>query len=839
MTENLDSARWQQLKSLLADGLALAADQRPGFIERHCRDDPQLRGELESLLAAGAETGTPLDSSPAEELLAALGTPDTPAWLGRRLGAYRLVALIARGGMGEVYRGERADGQYEQQVAIKLVRESLDREFLLQRFDAERRILATLDHPNLAKLLDAGVTAEGSPYFVMEYVDGEPIDAYCESRDLGVDDRLRLFRTVCQVVEYAHRQGVVHRDLKPSNILVTVDGAVKLVDFGIAKRMQSSDAPVTATAQRAMTPEYASPEQVRGEAATPASDIYALGVVLYRLLTRSSPYGDTTGDSYSLTRAICDTEPPWPSRALDAQGHPRPRAMRRRLKGDLDAVVMMALRKHADHRYASAEALGDDLFRHLEGLPVQARRGAFSYRAGRFLLRHKAAAGAVVFANVALVAGIAVASYQAVQAQKQRERAQHHAASVRKLANSFMFEVHDAISELPGATPARKLLVANSLKYLEELSGESSRDSGLRRELATAYRKIGDIQGRAFTANLGDPDGALKSYARAVGLLEGMPGAPAQRELANLYKRQAGVLVMRGEYPPADVASNRAIDIARALVAADPASEADLMLLASSHGQHAQALLGAGREDDFLAESERAATLLRRILERNPTQREARIYLTSHYSQLGDHYLEHDASPRGAQLALDAFTQGLALLERSREDKPDDATLAARVGSTNDDIGRALLRLNRPVEAKASHLKALAIWDQLVRADPDNARYRVERAHCLGNLGAVLIAMGETHEAIGRLTDAVALFDALPAAAQQDNYPRYAHAANLFHLGRAFELRGDKAHAKQRYEQSLALLQDLDKRFGTAGGNLGPKDVSAALAPLLAAPAQR
>ncbi|WP_374568106.1 protein kinase [Ideonella sp.] len=830
MTQTLDPQAWQRLKGLLADGLSLAVEERPGFIDRVCEGDDGLRRELESLLAASDLSDTPLDSHPSEQLMDDLGQQPAPAWVGRRLGAYRLVALIARGGMGEVYRGERADGQYEQQVAVKLVRESLDGEFLRQRFDAERRILAALDHPNLAKMLDAGVADDGTPYFVMEFVDGQPIDVYCGSRELGIEGRLRLFRTVCQVVDYAHRQGVVHRDLKPSNILVTAQGVVKLVDFGIAKRIgPTHDDTVTATAQRALTPEYASPEQVRGEAATPASDIYALGVVLYRLLTRVSPYGDTTGSSYELARAICDTEPVPPSRALDAAGQTLPRPLRRQLQGDLDAVVMMALRKQADRRYPSAEALGDDIFRHLDGLPVQARRGALSYRVGRLLLRHKAVAGAVLFANIALIAGTGVASYQAVQARQQRERAEHHAQSVRRLANSFMFEVHDAIVKLAGATPARQLLVQTALKYLEELSAESSGDPALRVELATAYRKIGDIQGQAFTSNLGDPDGALKSYARGVALLEGMTDEPALRQLVSLYKSQASLLAMRVESAAALAAATNAVAIAQKLSAAHPDDEADLMLLATTLGQRAQAMQGADTMDGFMVESEKAAELLRRVLARNPNQRQAQLYLSSHYSQLGDRYLERDTTQETAKLAHDAFSQGVALLESALAAKPEDALLAARVAAMSDDVGRALIRLNQPAEARAQHLKALAIWDRLSEADPTNVRYRFERAHCLGQLGAALLATGDAAQARDRLQTAVTVFDSQPAGAKQDAYPLYTHGANLYHLGQALEALGAKPEARRRYEQSFEVLGDVEKRFGTGAGNISTQEVRTAI----------
>ena len=302
-----------------------------------------------------------LDEPAFQLLQQPLNADSATAWIGRRLGAYRLVTLIGEGGMGNVYLADRVDGHYEQQVAIKLMRDDHDHMSLAARFKVERQILASLNHPDIAKVLDGGLSEEGVPYFVMELVVGEPIDRYCKAHKLAVEHRLQLLRTVCQAVHYAHQRGVVHRDLKPANILVTDRGTIKLVDFGIAKRMDAdSPSPATATMQRMMTLEYASPEQVRGDPITPASDIFSLGVVLYKLLTDAGPYpASTMVNAYALSKAICDTEPPPPSSRAD-----KPR--RRRLKGDLDAIVLMALRKDPHKRYG--------LRRGVRGRPVPPSR---------------------------------------------------------------------------------------------------------------------------------------------------------------------------------------------------------------------------------------------------------------------------------------------------------------------------------------------------------------------------------------------------------------------------------------------------------------------------------
>jgi len=306
------SERWQQVRDILDGAIALPRTERAAYLDKHCTDDLDLRREVESLIQSHDEAGSVFLNTPAADLE---GLPAMPTRIGRRIGVYQIVCEIGHGGMGEVYRAVRADGQYEKEVAIKLVRGGFDTAAVLERFRHERQILASLDHPNIARLYDGGTTEDGLPYLVMELIEGEPIDEYCEEHDLSINERLKLFTQVCAAVQYAHQRLVIHRDIKPSNILVTADGVPKLLDFGIAKILDST-AGVETTLVRPMTPEYASPEQVRGEPITTATDVYSLGVVLYRLLTGKSPYPETTRTPLELARMICEVEPARPSSAL-------------------------------------------------------------------------------------------------------------------------------------------------------------------------------------------------------------------------------------------------------------------------------------------------------------------------------------------------------------------------------------------------------------------------------------------------------------------------------------------------------------------------------------------
>ncbi len=827
-----DATRWQRVKLLLADALELPASQRQAFIDREAADEPELKAELAALLEAAQHSRSVLDDMPAELALDALHARVGRSWVGRRVGVYRLVELIARGGMGQVYRAERADGQFEQQVAVKLMREGLIDDATVARFRAERQILATLDHPNLAKVIDGGLSDDGVPYYVMELVSGEPIDAYCRRHALSVEDKVRLFRTVCAVVHYAHQKGVVHRDLKPANILVMPAGVVKLVDFGIAKRLaaaQPGTVTVTATAQRVMTLAYASPEQVRGEEITPASDIFSLGVVLYRLLTDASPYPASATDSdFELGKAICDTEPPPPSQGVE-------RVLRRRLSGDLDAVVLMALRKEPKRRYASAEQLSDDLFRHLEGLPVQARRGAWSYRAGRFVLRHRAVVGAALVANLALVVGLGLAAYEAVIAHRETERAERHFASVRKLANVFIVDVHDAIERLPGSTPARKLIVQNALTYLEQLSTEAQNDADLQVELATGYRHIGDIQGGPLASNLGDVDGAGKSYDRALALCERVllskasekSLSAARREFAIVSRAKASLLTMQGRFDDALAASRKGIAAASEMAKEDPAYRANRRMLATLQMTLAQALALAGRSDEFLGAIKTAAQTLETLHKEEPDEIAIGLNLASAYGTRADHLMNQVGTKESVAQAVTDLKQAAAVMEPLLQKNPNNAMLAANLAVVYSHAGTAEQNLDSFPAAVINHRKAVALLAPLLQKDPDDAMIRVDYATFNGNLSEALLLAGDAKASVSAAKEAIDNFERAPEDARGAMMAMFDRGLTYYRLGSALgaratgpgrqdgEAAADRRLACDSYRHSLVLLDQHKAKFGS------------------------
>ncbi|MHC4943820.1 MAG: protein kinase domain-containing protein [Planctomycetota bacterium] len=440
----MDPARWQRIEKIYHDATQKPSGERTKFLDQCCEGDDALREEVLSLLDAQEAVGEFMATPPLEDRMkldtaTSIIEREELAMIGKTVGAYRIEGVIASGGMGTVYLAERTDQAFRHKVAIKLIRGGLQSRDILRRFYRERQILANLNHPNIARLLDGGTSSDGNPYLVMEYIKGTTIDDYCDDRKLTVSERLALFQKVCSAVQYAHGKLVVHRDIKPRNILVTSEGEPKLLDFGIVKLLDPEDelaGTLTLTVQRLMTPEYASPEQMRGETISTASDIYSLGIVLYELLTGHRPFRFQTTSAKEVERIVCEVEPPKPSTVINQSTEivlagggtktltpeivsqtreGKPDRLRRRLKGDLDQVVMKALRKEPEQRYASVEHFFEDIRRHLRGLPVFARRGTWKYRAQKFVKRHKAVAVVALMILVVLAGW----GYMAVQDARQ------------------------------------------------------------------------------------------------------------------------------------------------------------------------------------------------------------------------------------------------------------------------------------------------------------------------------------------------------------------------------------------------------------------------------------
>ena len=573
--------------------LDLTPEERAPYLDETCAEDPELRALVDRLLR-NADDESPglgprglLPSSLWTEVARGLNevgeTDDSP--VGRVIGRYRLLEEIGRGGMAVVYLAERADGQFEQQVALKRIKRGVDTDEVLLRFDQERQILALARHPHIARLLDGGVDDDGRPYFVMEHVEGRPIDRYCDEEKLSVPERLQLFLQVARAVSYAHRNLVVHRDLKPSNILVTDEGSdtrsgvgtsgvVKLLDFGIAKVLDADAAvgatPLTRTHVRPMTPVYASPEQVRGGPVTTASDIYQLGLLLYELLSGCYPYRLAERSPDEAVRAICETEPTRPSDAvLAAAGHVPPAAgdrtptseaigaarrtsperLRRRLSGDLDNIVLMALRKEPERRYGSVTQLIEDIERHLDGRPVRARANTFTYRAGKLLRRHRVAA---VTAAAALALIVTLVAFYTVRLTHERDRARLAAAEASQVAGFLrgLFEVSAPTRSLGEQVTARQLLDRGAERVEEDLEGQPELQASLMTLMGDVYREL---------ALLEESDPLLE---RAVELRREDPDTPPEK-LAESLHVSAELKNARGDYDEARNLVEQALSLRR------------------------------------------------------------------------------------------------------------------------------------------------------------------------------------------------------------------------------------------------------------------------------------
>ncbi len=738
--------------------------ERLAYAAAACGDDNRLLAMVESMLSL-EENPQPSGETQAIALTTVASAGAKPAAFGQsfsriidsedlsgtRFGNYELLRRVGKGGMGSVYAARRADQDFKKLVAIKFVKPGMETEDILLRFKHERQVLAGLDHPNIARLLDGG-TDQGVPFLVMEYVEGVPIDEYCRDHRLTVQQRLQLFCTVCSALQYAHQSLVVHRDIKPTNILVTADGTPKLLDFGIAKVLnpEMSETMVMTTASGVpMTPDFASPEQVRGDAVTTSSDVYALGVLLYELLTTEHPlrhYYKKLG----FERTVLEAEPDRPSTAagrtttepglLPENSRER---LQSKLRGDLDAILLMALRKEPQRRYASVQHFADDIQRYLNGSPVRAQRDTFRYRAGKFIRRNAAGVAAATLAIILLIASsiISYAFYR--QASRQRIRAEARFGDVRQLARFVLFDFDKVIEA--GSTPARQAVIEKATEYLGRLEKDRTNDPSLERELVEGYLKVGDLQGNLYGANLGNRTAAKESYERALKVLDSSKAADV-RLLTETRVRLADLLASTGALQDAIKAYEGAKEVLEERSGADPKTHQTLVTLLR---KMASAQTQVGDYPGALKSYEQSLAHTRALQAANPNSPEIRAMLA-----LGDLRIGELKARMGNVHGLPQMEQALRVYTELLDAAPNSPTAQRGVAMSSGVIGDVLLLANRYREASVYFRTALDATDQMVNADPKNELLRRDQLSYMDRLADTLAKSGnlrEAHELTRRL----------------------------------------------------------------------------------------
>jgi len=758
---------WERVKEVFHEALLLPAEDRPAFLA----ELGEAEAEVWSLLEAHEQASGFLDD-PVVDL-----RPMMEDYAGRQIGHYLLERQLGEGGMGAVYLANREMDGYAMPVAVKLIRAGAFSESVARRFRNERQILARLRHPNITQLLDGGVTPEGMPYLVMEYVAGQPLDGYLRSRPVGLAERLRLFLEICAAVGEAHRNLIVHGDLKPSNVLVTGEGQVKLLDFGISRLLgEDTDQPTV----QAMTPAWASPEQLRGEAPLISTDCYALGRLFYFLLTGTPSVNPAGRSPHEVLEWLNGSTPVRPSRA----------AVDPELVGDLDNIALKALEFAAEDRYRTVELLADDVRAHLGSRPISARSHTWRYRTQKFVKRNRGVVAGVGLVALAVLVGLGTTLWQARIAQRNYERAERRFADVRRLANSFLFEMDESIAKLPGSTPVRGTLVRNGLQYLDSLAEEAAGDISLQEELAAAYEKVGEIQGRPGTANLGDTGGALRSYQKALAIREALAGIPGsmedemrrQGDLAATFVLTGSVVKATGDINSGLEFDRKALAIRQRLLEQEPGNAARRRALAASY-------TALGGSLSQLGEWKGVMDVRRLALEQ--------------YQVLGD----SEADQRGLALAQGRMgsillheKQGGAALRLYREGLRSWVLLAARnprnlgdqmsLAQAHTGLGRALMETGDAAGGSRELEAGRAIYDQLAELDPREVRGRTLRAANLVFAARAQVALGNIERAARLAGEALAERERLSAE-------NPANAGAFGEVAEAHEMLGDVRQAQR------------------------------------------
>ena len=754
------SSDWLDLKQALLDLLDMPADARASSIAELSRTAPERAATLERMVASADSAFL---EAPAWERVEPVETTTTPP--PERIGPWRIEAEIGRGGMGAVYRARRDDGAFAQTVAIKLIRPELVSTQLRKRFASERRILASLEHPNIARLLDAGTTANGAPYLVLEYVAGEPVDRYCSAQTQTIEQRLKIFRQVCSAVHVAHQKLILHRDIKTANVLIDAHGNPKLLDFGIARLLTPEETQSDLTQlgfARPLTPEWSSPEQLRGEPLSTASDVYSLGVLLFVLLTGRRPHSQMGRTPNALATAIESAGPP----ALHPEGGEKipPGIAARQLKGDIVRIVHKALAPDPGERYATVDAFDADIERLLAGRPVEAHVHSLFYRFGKLVKRQRVASAAVVIATLGLIAATAISLRQAAIAEQERQLAERRFADVRRIANVVLFDLNDTLAAIPGTLSARTLLVENALRYLDDLARDSGRESDLLSELAAAYERVAEVQGLPGWPSAGRSGDALTSLQRAL-------------ELRRRVSAQ-------NDAPPS-------------AILAEAQTLANIGSVLAARGDSAASLNAERKSEATLA---RVPLALRN---REWIMMHAIVVVAAGDAvwELGD----IAGASRDYAVALKTTHEGQAKF-------PDATRLLRQTGVVEQRLGDAAAALNQWSEARQHMAASLAVDEALLQREPTSLELLRDLGTDWSRVGAVAFILGEHREALNAHERALALRTRLTLADPSDTRSQDDKAESELHLAQSLMALGRSREAQAAASRAITAMSELVER---------------------------
>ena len=814
--------RWRQVREILATLIETPAEERERFLARSCGPDTSLRLQVEELLQAHQATEAQdldrpaLSYGPGIAAMRAFGRLD-----GQLIGAYRVEAEIAHGGMGTVYRAVRADEAYKKRVAIKLVDRSVLSRRSAELFRHERQILANLEHPNIARLLDGGTREDGSPYLVMEYVEGETITKYCDAHCLSIEDRLKLFKKICSAAHFAHQNLIIHRDLKPANILVTSEGEPKLLDFGIAKIVTDESASMTQTIG-AMTPAYASPEQLCGQPVTTATDIYSLGLVLYELLTGRYAYERFTSPA-QRQQAILESDPDRPSRVVFRQQfEPRdaasaeqicalrqlsPERLAKRLEGDLESIVAKAIRKEPEQRYSSVAQFSEDISRHLQGKPVIAHQSTLAYRGRKFVRRHRFGVATAALVFVLIATGLILIVRAERQARAQQALAERRFNDVRKLANSLIFEVHDSIQSLPGATAAKKLIAQRAQEYLDSLAAESRSDPALLRELAAAYRRLAGAMGDVLDANTGESAGALRNYRLAAELREAVvaltpSSVDARRELAQSYLDLGHMIADTSEKAKAPDYLEKALRILEPLAATNPQDRKVQYELAKALERKAGSLAEEGKLEEARANYERSLPIYQALMDEDPKNEDYRTEVSFSHKHLGG-LLATEHQREKLVEGFQHYRAALALDEELLKADPQNARKRYAITFTYSDMGYITGNLGDIDGALGYYRKAFEIRSALAKEDPQDTRARSGLGNTYEYMSWLLAKKGRLKEALEDQKQAFQIRKTLSETDPANDSKRFRAAISEAKLGEAYVTLAFDVHKTSQQRSNL------------------------------------